>query len=318
VSHSNRSSLLGRLGRPGTVHIVDTHVSRSYRQKAMIAFVTITAVVGLLAAVVISHEVHPILGLILGLLCGAVCGATVGVLVAVWPLLRVLVHWSVEIALAGAVLAGWIALMHTLPATVGLLVLAVVVGVPAALGRIRRLTIAWWWCLVVRHRLRLYFAHHSSGQSLVRHGSSRPLILWARPTPAGERVWVWLRPGLSLKDLEAEGQMARLAVTCWAAEARVIRASRSYAGLLRVDITRREPLAGTVLSPLPTLLGTHITTDMPTATPTVRLTPEDDFVVGLDLPDVPDNADPPTTRSRRASGETQPAPSRVDANYDYA
>ena len=48
-----------------------------------------------------------------------------------------------------------------------------------------------------------------------------PLILVARPTPAGERVWLWLRPGLDLADLD--GRTDKLAVACWAGQARVPR-----------------------------------------------------------------------------------------------
>jgi len=310
MSSPRTRSVFGRNDRHGRVHVVDTHVSKSYRQKALIAFATTTFVVGLLAAVVISADLHPILGLILGLLLGAVCGAIVGALVAIWPLLRVLVHWWVELVLATGVLAGWMTLMQAAPTVVAVLVLAVGVGVPAAIGRTRRLALAWWWCLVVRHRLRLYFAGHS-GAHTARLSGSRPLVLWARPTPAGERVWVWLRPGLSLKDLEAEGQLARLAVTCWAGEARAAAASRSYAGLLRLDITRRDPLTGTVISPLPILIP-----DTPPGTTTVAgMSP-----IGLDLPDVPEEADTPTPprRTRRGDADREQTPDWVDTNYDYA
>ena len=315
MSQSNHHrNLLGRLNRPGTVHIVDTHVSRSYRQKALVAFATTTTIVGLLAAVVLSHNLHPVLGLIAGLLLGAVCGLAVGAVVAVWPVLRVLLHWSAEIVLAAGVLAGWIALMQATTVAVSALVVAVAVGVPAVYGRTRRLAIAWWWCLVVRHRLRLHFAQHAAGTATARHGS-RPLILHARPTPAGERVWVWLRPGLSIKDLEADGQITRLAVTCWASEVRVIGASRSYAGLLRFDITRREPLAGTVISPLPVL----VPDDIPTLAPVSAGLPPTD----LDLPDVGEDtvdasSDAAPRRTRRTPPDGEPTLSRVDANYDYA
>jgi len=308
MSSPRTRSLFGRTSKSGSVNVVDTHVSKSYRQKALIAFATTTFVVGLLAAVVISADLHPIIGLILGLLLGAVCGAIIGALVAIWPLLRVVVHWWVELVLATGVLAGWMTLMQAAPTVVAVLVLAVLVGVPAAIGRTRRLAIAWWRCLVVRHRLRLFFAHHANNHA--RQSGSRPLILWARPTPAGARVWVWLRPGLSLKDLEAEGQMARLAVTCWAAEARVAAASRSYAGLLRFDITRRDPLTGTVISPLPVLIP-----DTPPGTTTVAGMPP----IGLDLPDVPEEADTPTPpRRTRRGDDREQTPDWVDTNYDYA
>jgi hypothetical protein len=79
-----------------------------------------------------------------------------------------------------------------------------------------------------------------------------PLILLARPTPAGERVWVWLRPGLDLTDVETKTD--KLAVACFASEVRVVRASERFAALVRIDVARRDPLKRLVASPLPAQL----------------------------------------------------------------
>jgi hypothetical protein len=107
-----------------------------------------------------------------------------------------------------------------------------------------------------------------------------PLILWARPTPAGERVWVWLRPGLDLGDLE--GKTGKVAVACWVGEARIVRASTRFAALVRVDLTRRDPLVATNLSPLAALVAHLRKNDADTpVSPAVPL-------VGLDLADVPE------------------------------
>jgi hypothetical protein len=116
-----------------------------------------------------------------------------------------------------------------------------------------------------------------------------PLVLWARPTPAGERVWLWLRPGLEVADLD--GKAGRIAVTCWASEVRVVRASQRYAALIRVDIARRDPLANRVESPLAALVPRPRTSDVPVspAVPTV----------GLDLADIPDPPAPDTRGGRR-------------------
>jgi hypothetical protein len=56
--------------------------------------------------------------------------------------------------------------------------------------RSRRFVYAWSWCLVVRHRLRLCFATLVRSQVRVTGGrpAALPLLLWARPTLAGERV----------------------------------------------------------------------------------------------------------------------------------
>jgi hypothetical protein len=77
-------------------------------------------------------------------------------------------------------------------------------------------------------------------------------MLWARPTPAGERVWLWLRPGLSLEDLD--GKAGLIAVTCIAKQVRIAAASERYAAFLRVDVARRDPLAEDVSSPLALLI----------------------------------------------------------------
>ncbi|MDG4790240.1 hypothetical protein O7626_30690 [Micromonospora sp. WMMD1102] len=255
---------------------------------------------------------HPILGFIVGALIGALTASVVFVLVVSWPVLRVFWHWLPEILLGLGLVYGWQALMQAANLVVALLVLAVLVGVPAAVGPVRRRLVAWSWCLIVRHRLRMCFAAFVA----TNRNGVLPLVLLARPTPAGERVWIWLRPGLSLKDLEAEGQVHRLAVACWANEVRVMRASRRYAALIRVDITRREPLTDTVVSPLPGF----IPTDVPANAPTSPGMPP----VGLDLPDVPDEPvtgpdDNPRPRKPRnpTNNSTVADPSGFDPS-DYA
>jgi hypothetical protein len=311
MGKSSVRSPFGSSNRAGTVTVIEAPVARSYRRRATIAFWVTLGVVGLLAGTVASEYLHPILGFLLGALLGVIAGGLAFALIVAWPVLRVFWHWLPEI-LAGLVLVyGWQALMNTANLFVALLVLVVLVGVPAAIGPVRRRIMAWSWCLIVRHRLRLCFAAFIATN---RHGSL-PLILPARPTPAGERVWVWLRPGLSLKDLEADGQVQKLAVACWSNEVRVIRASSKYAALIRLDITRREPLAHTVVSPLPD----YVPTDVPANAPTSPGMPP----VGLDLDDVPDelvsttSADAPRPRKPRNPTTTTASPSGFDPS-DYA
>ena len=173
--------------------------------------------------------------------------------------------------------------------------LAAIIGAPAAYGRTRRAVLSAFWCFTVRHRLRMCFA------AFIAHNrqGTLPFILPARPTPAGERVWVWLRPGLSLHDLEQPGQIQKLAVACWANEARVTRASRKYAALIRIDITRREPLANTVLSRLPE----HVPATMPATAPEAPSTPP----TGLTLNEV----DVPTPRAKRSPDVNESRPRRA-------
>ncbi|MFG1717885.1 hypothetical protein ACGFII_04535 [Micromonospora chalcea] len=310
MSKSSQKSPFGWSNRGGNVTVIEAPIARSYRRRATIAFWVVLGVVGLLAATVASHYLHPIVGALLGGIIGAVLGAVTFALIVAWPVLRVFWHWLPEIGLGLAAVYGWTALMQSTPMWGSLLVVALVVGLPAAIGPVRRRVMALVWCLVVRHRLRLCFAAFIATN---RHGSL-PLILPAKPTPAGERVWVWLRPGLSLRDLEQDGQVQKLAVACWANEVRVMRASRRYAALIRLDITRREPLAATIVSPLPD----HVPTDMPANAPTSPGMPP----VGLDLPDVPDTpatltAETPRPRKPR-NPTTEASPTNGFDPSDYA
>jgi hypothetical protein len=304
---SSGRSRFATSNRHGTVTVIEAQVARSYRRRALIAFFVVGVVVALLSATVASHYLHPIVGAIVGMLLGAVCGVVVGAFIVMWPVLRVIWHWLPEITTGLGIVYGWTWLMSTASLPVSLLVVALVVGVPAGIPPIRRRIVAVTWCVIVRHRLRMCFASFIASN---RHGTL-PLILAARPTPAGERVWVWLRPGLSLADLEAEGQIQKLAVACWANEVRVTREGRRYAALIRIDITRREPLARRITSPLPTLVPDHV----PAAAPTSPGMPP----VGLDLPDVPEPVTPPAVRdTRRKPRNAHPAPSPESDNSDFA
>jgi hypothetical protein len=207
-----------------------------------------------------------------------------GALVRVWPVLRVLWWWSFEIAaLAFGVVAPSVLarVMYPWVALVTMLLVAATCGV---VGPVRRFLSVWSWCLVVRHRLRLCFAGIVRGSGGVRPGSL-PLVLWARPTPAGERVWLWLRPGLELADLD--GKTGRIAVVCWAKQVRVVVASERFAALIRVDVARRDPLAGRIDSPLvlliPSLRNKKANAPVSPAAPSV----------GLDLADIPEPAPEP-------------------------
>jgi hypothetical protein len=286
-----KESLFG--GRAvGAVAVVEAPVSISYARKARITFLTVTVVVAAVTAMVLAVFAHPVLAVLIGILTGLVCGFVAAVLVRVWPVLRVLWWWSPEITLGvlvvlvPSVLARveypWLALLQ---------VLAVVVTC-GVVGPVRRTLAAWSWCLVVRHRLRLCFAQFIRSAARARAGCL-PLVLWACPTPAGERVWLWLRPGLDLDDLD--GRLGALAVACWAGEARVVRTSTRYAALVRVDLARRDPLTGLVTSPLALLIprknNAHEYADAPVSP---GLPP-----VGLDLADVPEPAPEPRGGGRR-------------------
>jgi hypothetical protein len=290
-------------GHGGPVTVIEVSVTRSFARRARIAFY-ITALSGLLLGVFAALFAEPerrALDIGVGIVAGVVAGTVVAGLVSVWPVLRSLWHWSLEIAMAVGAAWSWIALADATTQLVPPLILAVLAVFCAVVGPVRRGLVAVAWCAIVRHRLRLCFTEiiripHRYSAPL------QPLILVARPTPAGERVWVWLRPGLEVEDLEAK--LGRLAVACWASEVRIERASRRFAALVRIDVTRRDPLRGVVASPLPAVVP-----DFPAEAPTSPGMPP----LGLDLPDVPELVpDAPTPRAPRQRS----APRRPSANPD--
>src|SRR5439155_9105332 len=110
-------------------------------------------------------------------------------------------------------------------------------------------------------------------------------------TPVGERVWVYLRPGLSLTQLQA--RLDQIAVACHAATVTIDRASERNAAFLRLDVKRRDALTDTIASPVVDLVDP--------ATPRIAYHLGDP-PTALDLPDVPNApAEPATTLSGRTT-----------------
>jgi hypothetical protein len=230
---------------------------------------------------------------LLGVIAGLLCGLVVAIAVWAWPVVRVAWWWSTEITLLLLAVFVPSTVARATHPLVGVGMVLMVAGTCVAVRPVRRWLAAWSWCLVVRHRLRLCFAGFVRAVGAGRAGSL-PLVLWARPTPAGERVWLWLRPGLELADLD--GKTGRVAVTCWAGEAQVVRTSTKYAALVRVDLARRDPLAGEVTSPLALLIPRKNGEDVYAGVPVSPGMPP----VGLNLADVPEpSPEPPRGGGRR-------------------
>ncbi|WFE47083.1 hypothetical protein [Verrucosispora sp. WMMD1129] len=293
----------------GTVTVIEARVHRSWARNARMAFVLTAVIAGILAAVVASSYMHPILALFVAVAVGVPLGGIVWVLVRIWPVIRLLWWWTPEIILAGLLLTGWVQLAANTPTLVTLLVVALVVGIPAGVTPIRRRLVAWGWCLIVRHRLRVCFAQFI----IANQSGSLPLILWAVPTPVGERVWVYLRPGLSVKDLES--RLDKIAVTCHASTVLIERASDGNSAYVRFDIKRREVLTANVGSPLVDVIDPD--------TPTVEQAPPV-VPTALDLPDVqaptitlPKQGDrKPAKPAATTANGTKPA--SVDADDDVS
>ena len=295
MSKSTRGFGFGR--RTGTVTVIEQKVLRSSARNARMAFIITALIVGILAMTVASDHMHPVLA---GLLAAPIAfgtGLMVWTLVRIWPVLRFIWWWLPEISTGMALVYGWIALANATPAPVTLAVMAPLVGIPAAVPAIRRRVFAIAMCFIVRHRLRVCFSQFI----IANKSGSLPLILWARPTPVGERVWVYLRPGLSLSRLQS--RLDEIAVTCHATSVLVELASESKkAAYLRFDIKRREVLTAKVNSSLPGMVNTDV---IP-----AQYTAPADVPTALDLPDVPAES-PLATAAKSATGPNGKKPAKA-------
>ncbi len=282
--------------------IVEVVDRRRARRSAKVAFLVVLAVVTPTVSVVAAVATGPVRAVTVGVVAGVLSAVVVGLATLVWPALRPVWWWACELLVLAGLLAAFRVLSTLVPWPVALGVLAAATGGLLMYGRSRRLLVAWVWCAISRHRLRTCFATFIRAN---RRGSL-PLILVAWPVPAGERVLVVLRPGLAVDDLTADDALARLAVGCWAREVRVSRASGRFAPLVRVDVIRREPPAGTVASPVRARL-----TDLPSTGVVDDHGPVERDRLAADLPAVPRPRR--ALRSLSAPPPPQGAPQPADA-----
>ena len=220
------------------------------------------------------------MGLGVGVAAGAIAGTVASALVWVWPVLRPVWNWRVELATLAVLVGGGSWLASVAGSWWWSLLLLAPLGLLLVFGASRRRLVAFVWCQVTRHRLQMCFAAFVRATNRVTPGLV-PLVLTVRSTPAGERAWVWLRPGLDLADLAEPTD--KIAVACWARAVQLV-ASPRFAALVRIDVTRRDPLIGLVASPL--------TGDIPAQRSEPGTPGEASSVVGLglDLADVPEPA----------------------------
>jgi hypothetical protein len=267
---SNRPGSFGQRG--GTITVIEQPVMRSFMRKAKIVFWITWGAVGLLAATVLTSHLHPpVLALFAGAFAGLITASIVSSIVAAWPVIRVIWWWLPELALTGGLVIGWTELANHTALVARLIAVTVLVGVPAALAPVRRCLYALAWCQISRHRIRTCFNEFI----ITNRTGTLPLILGARPTPAGERLWVFLRPGLSIDDIQDRAD--KLAAGCWASTVIADQARQSNSALVRIDIKRRDPLTQAVTSPLMAVFGGMIPFRKPSSAPAP---------VALDLTDV--------------------------------
>ena len=267
---SNRPGAFGQRG--GTVTVIEQPVMRSFMRKAKIVFWIVWVSVTLLAAVVIASKWQPVLALLAGAVIGLILAAITASAVAAWPVIRVIWWWLPELSLTAGLVTGWVEMASHTDLAARLVVTASVVGIPAAIRPVRRRLNSLVWCQVDRHRVRTCFNEFI----ITNRTGTLPLVLGARPTPAGTRLWAFLRPGMSLADIQEHAD--KLAAGCWASSVIADAASASNSALVRIDIKRRDPLTGIIESPLKTVIGDRIPRGMTAAPPPVP--------VDLDLTDV--------------------------------
>jgi len=135
---------------------------------------------------------------------------------------------------------------------IGLIPAAVLTGLVVVAALVlpwpRRFLAARLRCVLTRHRLQSVFwelRYHTRAYRI-------PLVLWIRPTPAGERAWVFARAGLCAEDFTKA--TLEIATACIARDARIAVSAR-FAALITIDVIRRDVLGprNVIRSPLAAL-----------------------------------------------------------------
>jgi hypothetical protein len=254
----------------------DVERAQARNRRGLVWFWLLVIAGGGIGAAVGWVQGSPVAGVGFGLVAGAVLGLVARIGLWAWPLLRPAWEWRTETFTAVAALGSAVALAHVGGSWWWALLPLGPAGVLVAVPWTRRRLVAFVWCQVTRHRLHACFAAFVRATNRADPGMV-PWVLSVRSTPAGQRVCVWLRTGLDVGDLEARTDKIAVALWAWAVQ---VLPSRRWAALVRLDITRRDPLSGVVGSPLVNAIPEQRHT-----VPSVRVS-----MVGLDLVDVPEVA----------------------------
>lgn len=314
-SSRGRGGMLGRStgGRNGTVTVIEEPVMRNYARMAKVTF-WVAGISSALMTELVTFTIWPLFWAVAAaLVAGFIVGSVASAAVIAWPVLRVIWWWLPEIAITGLVVgginAGWLELTwHHVILALRIIIAVLVIGIPAAFRPVRRHAKAIAFCLISRHRIRTCFSEFI----ITNRYGTLPLILWAKPTPAGERMWIFLRPGLALKDLTERSD--QIAAACWASSVVIDLADPGNSALLRIDIKRRDPLTQVTTSPLTKMAAGFI--------PRTRPVPQAD-PAALDLTDVaPDDVidGKPVTVAAKPAAPARPkwpsAPAAVPSQPD--
>jgi hypothetical protein len=98
----------------------------------------------------------------------------------------------------------------------------------------RQRIIARAWCVITPHRVRTGCTH-----AWIQTRDGRlPVVVYTTPADFGERVMLWLRAGITARDLEAARDILRAA--CWASDVRVVVNDRR-SHIVVLEVIRRLP-----------------------------------------------------------------------------
>jgi hypothetical protein len=178
-----------------------------------------------------------------------------------WParLVGLTIRLRAEITIVALAVLGWRLLNTHLPVWLAVLLLALLGVGTAAHPWPRRYLVRRAFAVLTRHRLRAVFVQ----RRILNWTGNLPILLWSRPTPIGERVWLLLRAGIDTTDIERN--LAHVASGCHAREARVT-PHRAITSLATVDVIRRDPLTRRTAS-----IGEPV---VPPARPALRAVPD--------------------------------------------
>lgn len=150
--------------------------------------------------------------------------------------LGLVVRMRAEITVVVLGLVVWAWLVDRVAAPVAAVLVGITLAVLAAIGPTRRYLVRRALAVLTRHRLRQAFVE----RRVMNYSGNLPVLLWSRPTPVGERVWVLMRAGIDLADVEHN--LDHIASTCFARAARAT-AWRAMTALVVVEVVRLDPLA---------------------------------------------------------------------------
>lgn len=152
-------------------------------------------------------------------------------------LVGLVIRLRAELLVAALAITVWLWLTDRMPVWAAGLTVAVPALALTAWPASRRYVVHRCYAVMTRHRLRAACVE----RRIMNYSGNVPLQLWARPTAVGERVWLLLRVGIDVSDLERN--LSHIATGCWAADARIT-AHRKVRALVVLDVIRRDPLTG--------------------------------------------------------------------------